>query len=192
MCCRPILPHRAPRVHSRFLTHAHRLRFNVASARRRSENASPEAPMTSRKGQLLISSPKLHDPHHFRTVVLLVQHGENSALGLVINRGLETNIKEAWEQVSETECQIDAPIHQGGPCEGPLMLVHTNAAFADLEIAPGLFFTTDRENVEGLVSHHNGSIKFFVNYSGWGPGQLEGEIEAGGWLTAPASADQDR
>lgn len=146
--------------------------------------------MTSLKGQFLIASPKLDDPNFIRTVVLLVQHDENNALGLVINRALETNIKEAWEQVSETECQIDAPIHQGGPCEGPLMLVHTNAAFADLEIAPGLFFTTDRENVEGLVSHHNGSIKFFVNYSGWGPGQLEGEIEAGGWLTAPASADQ--
>jgi putative transcriptional regulator len=146
--------------------------------------------MTSLKGQFLIASPKLHDPNFFRTVVLMVQHDENNALGLVINRALETSIKDAWEQVSESSCEIDAPIHQGGPCEGPLMLVHTNPAFADLEIMPGLFFTTERENVEELVSRNHGEIKFFVNYSGWGPGQLEGELEAGGWLTAPASPDQ--
>lgn len=145
--------------------------------------------MTSLKGQFLIASPKLHDPNFFRTVVLLVQHDEQNALGLVINRALETSIKEAWEQVSESSCEIDAPIHQGGPCEGPLMLVHTDPALADMEIVPGLFFTTERESVEELVARNSESIKFFVNYSGWGPGQLEQELKEGGWLTAPATAE---
>ena len=146
--------------------------------------------MTSLKGQLLIASPKLLDPNFAQTVVLMVQHDESGAMGLILNRALDTSIKDAWEQVSEAPCEIDAPIHQGGPVEGPLMLVHNNPAFPDLEIMPGVFFTTERENVEGLVSHHTGPVKFFVNYAGWRPGQLEGEIEQGGWYTAPATEGQ--
>jgi len=145
--------------------------------------------MNSLKGHFLIASPKLMDPNFSRSVVLLVQHGEEGAMGLVVNRPMEMTVKEAWEQVSESTCAIQSPIHQGGPCEGPLMVVHADGSAGQLEVIPGLYFTTDREAVERLVEENQTQMKFFVGYSGWGPGQLENELEEGGWLVAAATDD---
>src|SRR5205814_2997514 len=85
-------------------------------------------PMKSLQGQLLIASPKLFDPNFFRSVVLLVQHTENGALGLILNHPLEMTIANAWEQVSEMPCEATGVLHQGGPCDGPLMVLHTEAS----------------------------------------------------------------
>ena len=68
------------------------------------------------------------------------------------------------------------------------MVIHTNEAQSDVEVFPGVYFTTDREKIEWLMSHNEGAIKFFVGYAGWSAGQLEGEIETESWLIAPADA----
>ncbi len=145
--------------------------------------------MKSLKGHLLIATPRLTDPNFFRSIVLLVQHGDEGAMGLVLNRPLDTTVAAAWEQVSKAECQVDGFIHQGGPCDGPLMVVHTNEVFSDMEILPGVYFSADREAVEQLVELNRGEMRFFVGYSGWGPGQLEAELQEGAWLTSIAAAD---
>lgn len=143
--------------------------------------------MKSLQGQLLIASPRLMDPNFVRSVVLMVQHGEEGALGLILNRPLEITIASAWEQASEDPCPATGVLYQGGPCEGPLMVVHTNEDLAQMHVLPGVYFSTQKEAVEQLVMVEPGPRKFFVGYAGWGPGQLEGEIEDGGWLTAPAT-----
>jgi putative transcriptional regulator len=120
----------------------------------------------------------------------MVQHDEGGALGLILNRPLETTIKDAWEQVSELPCDVEQLLHQGGPCDGPLMVLHTDATLSDMEVMPGLYFSADKDAVEALVARNEGSTKYFVGYAGWGPGQLENELEEGGWLTAPATAEQ--
>ena len=146
--------------------------------------------MSSLQGQLLIASPKLHDPNFFKAVVLLVQHNDQGALGVILNRPLEAKIEEAWPQVSEAPCNAEGLLHQGGPCPGPLMVLHTDSDASQLEVCPGIYFSTDKESIEQLVGKCAGPLKFFINYSGWGPGQLEGEIEAGGWVTTEAQQDQ--
>ncbi len=150
--------------------------------------------MKSLQGQLLIASPKLFDPNFFRSVVLLVQHTDNGALGLVLNRPLEMTINDAWGQVSETPCEVSGFLHQGGPCEGPLMVLHTDSGIADvpeLPVIPEVFFTTDRDAIQQLVTQNpaenHSKMKFFVGYAGWSPGQLESELEDGGWLMTPAA-----
>jgi putative transcriptional regulator len=143
--------------------------------------------MQSLKGQLLVATPALKDPNFFRTVLMMVQHDENGALGLVLNRPLEMTLKAAWEEVSETPCFIDDPLHQGGPCEGPLMVLHTDGD-SQMQVADGLHFTTDRDAIEQLVSAGDGRMKFFVGYAGWTPGQLEREIEEGAWVIRPGDA----
>ena len=60
--------------------------------------------MKSLQGQLLVAAPSLIDPNFFRTVIFLVQHSEEGALGLVLNRATGTAIREAWQQVSESVC----------------------------------------------------------------------------------------
>jgi putative transcriptional regulator len=145
--------------------------------------------MKSLKGHFLIASPKLFDVNFYHTVVLMVQHDEAGALGLIVNRPLETRIENVWDQVSESECAADEPLHQGGPCEGPLMAVHTDETLQQMEILPGLYFSTEKEAVEQLVTSNACPMKFFVGYAGWTAGQLEREMEEGGWMVAEASGD---
>jgi putative transcriptional regulator len=146
--------------------------------------------MKSLQGHLLIASPKLLDPNFFRSVVLMVQHDEQGAMGIVLNRPLEVSIRKAWKQVSETPCAAKGYIHQGGPVDGPLIVLHTDDTFSEVEVADGVHFCTDRDSVEQIVWQAEGPMKFFVGYAGWGPGQLEDEMEEGSWLTLPASSTQ--
>jgi len=67
------------------------------------------------------------------------------------------------------------------------MVIHTDEEFSDLEISPGIQFSTDSDAVQQLVRQNNCPMKFFVGYAGWGPGQLEGEMEEGSWLTTDAT-----
>ena len=145
--------------------------------------------MDSLAGHFLIASPDLVEPNFARSVVLIVQHGEDNALGLIVNRPLETTVREVCEKVLEVECEADGVLFQGGPCEGPLMVLHTDDARSDIEVKPGVHFSTDREQIEWLLAHDEGPIKYFVGYAGWAAGQLESELERGSWLTIPATED---
>jgi putative transcriptional regulator len=151
---------------------------------------APSLPQ-SFQGQLLLASSRLVDPNFARAVVLMISHSADGSLGLVLNRRLEMTVKEACEQALETTCEIDDPLHQGGPCEGPLMVLHTQSASLSLEpeVIPGIHFTTDRERIEGLLKDAGITAKYFVGYSGWGPGQLEAEMEVGSWIPATASKE---
>ena len=145
--------------------------------------------MKSLKGHLLIAAARLMDPNFFRTVVLIVQHNEQGALGLVLNRPTDTTISEAWEQIDEMPCPAEGFIHQGGPCEGPLMAVHGDCEAADIEVMPGVYFATERDFINKVVTQADVAKKFFVGYAGWSPGQLESELEDGGWLVAQATTE---
>lgn len=142
------------------------------------------------QGQLLIAVPELMDPNFVRTVVLVVEHTEQGALGLVLNRPLDLRIEDAWKKVSSVPCRCSGPLYYGGPCQGPLMVLHTQAHVGQIEVLPGLYFSTEQDKLEWLVEHNQGPIKFFVGYSGWAPGQLDAEMEAGGWYLLPATPQQ--
>ncbi|HEX8522808.1 MAG TPA: YqgE/AlgH family protein [Tepidisphaeraceae bacterium] len=145
--------------------------------------------MQSLQGKLLIASSVLMDPNFVQTIILMVQHDENGALGLVLNRPLNTTVKEACEEALETPCAITSHLFQGGPCEGPLMVLHGEDLSGQMEVISGVHFTTQRDEIEGLLDRPNVQAKFFVGYSGWSAGQLEGEMETGSWLTVPATTD---
>jgi len=144
----------------------------------------------SLKGHLLVASPKLRDPNFFRAVILLVQHDEKGSLGLVLNRPMDVSIRSAWKKLSQTPCEIEGHLHQGGPCEGVLMALHTDLEASDLEVLDGVQFSTTKDAIEHLVSHGGSHVRLFVGYSGWSAGQLEGELAEGAWLTIPATSEQ--
>ena len=145
--------------------------------------------MESFQGQFLIATPQLRDPNFFRTVVLLVQHDSNGALGLILNRPAEISIEKAWEQVSDKPCNREGFLYIGGPCEGVLMALHTHESASEVEVVPGLHFSAAAPNIEWLVEEGELPLRFFVGYSGWTAGQLESELEEGSWMLAPATAD---
>lgn len=142
------------------------------------------------KGKVLIAAPELLDPNFARAIVLIVQHDENGAMGLVLNRPLTTTVSEAWTQVSAVPYPNEDPLFQGGPCEGPLMVVHKEEYRGQLEIADGLFLASDADVVKALVGDAVEPLKFFVGYSGWTKMQLESELAEGAWHVAPISAEQ--
>lgn len=147
--------------------------------------------MKSLKGHLLIASPRLLDPNFVQTVVLMVQHDENGALGLVLNRPTELKLRQAWEQVNQGDCERDDNLYVGGPCEGVLMAIHPFEEISQIEVLPGLHFATETDNIKWLVQQGEASqVRFFVGYAGWSPGQLEGEIDGGSWLTVPATIER--
>lgn len=146
--------------------------------------------MESLQGHLLIASPQLRDPNFFHSVVLMIQHGGEGALGVVLNRPMEMTIQDAWPQVSGSPCNAEGPLHEGGPCDGPLLVLHTDSTLSQTRVCDGVYFNTEKESIERLVARSAGPLKFFVNYAGWAPDQLEREIAAGGWVTTPAGQEQ--
>jgi len=146
--------------------------------------------MRSLKGQFLIASPKLLDPNFARSVVLLIQHDAKAALGVVINRPLDVTLQQACEQSLGAGCELDGVLHHGGPCEAMLVVLHTDESAAEAQVLPGVYFTTSKDRVEQLLENPGSQMKFFVGYSGWGPGQLEEEFESGSWVSMPAVADR--
>ena len=140
------------------------------------------------KGHLLVASPKLADPNFNQSVVLIVQHTEAGALGLVLNRPTSTTLDQFWEKISPAAlAPRKEPIYRGGPCKGPLMALHTAAEFSETEIVSGVYFSADAESLEQLVSRRIMPVRFFIGCAGWGEQQLEQELAANIWATLPAS-----
>jgi putative transcriptional regulator len=136
------------------------------------------------KGKVLVAAAELKDPNFVRAVVLIVQHDENGAMGLVINRPLETTVQEAWTQVSSVPYPNDSPLYYGGPCEGPLIVLHRDSARGQMEVAEGIWLSSDADAVKNLVDESVEPMKFFVGYSGWSSAQLESELLEGSWILA--------
>ena len=144
--------------------------------------------MESLEGHLLLASPQLSDPNFAHAVVLLIQHNDDGALGLVLNRPTSKTVAELWQQVGEGACPSQQPVHLGGPVSGPLMALHTIDDLAELEVLRGVFFAAKKPHLDALVSQDEELYKVFIGHAGWGPGQLEGEIEQGAWQSTPATA----
>lgn len=145
--------------------------------------------MYSLQGYLLVASPQLRDANFIKTILLVIQHNAQGALGLILNRPINATIDEVWSQVSETPCRRHDVLHHGGPCEGPLMAVHGYEPASQIEVASGIYFSAEKDNVESLIQQNDGPAKIFVGCAGWGPDQLEAELQTGSWLTMPATLD---
>ena len=119
-------------------------------------------------------------------MVLIVRDDENGTFGLVLNRPLETTVKEAIEGAMVGECAIEAPLHLGGPCEGMLTVLHGDPGLGEAEVMEGVYFTAARESIERILADNPKPAKYFAGYSGWSAGQLDSEMESGAWILTPA------
>lgn len=137
--------------------------------------------MESHAGKLLIATPELADPNFFRTVSLIFHHTEEGAAGVILNRPSNIQIRKIWEDLDSG--QGTEFVHIGGPVEGPMMALHTSLACAESSILAGVYLSMSRENLDQLIRQKKHQVKMFSGYAGWGAGQLEAEMRAGGWLT---------
>lgn len=145
--------------------------------------------METLQGQFLVAPPGLTEPNFHRTIVLVLQHDENGALGLVINRPTNSEIDNIWEVMTGTSLSNEGVLYIGGPVEGPIMLLHTRAEYSEQQVMPGLYVSSRKTNLSKLVSEKALPYKVFSGYAGWAEGQLDAELQQGGWLVAPASPE---
>jgi putative transcriptional regulator len=145
--------------------------------------------MDTLRGQLLIAGPTLEDPNFVRTVVLIGEHNEDGALGVVLNRPSETQVGEAVPDLEDLA--PDDPVHVGGPVQPSAVLVLAEFAHPepDTQLVTGSvgFLAVDDE--QERIATEVGRARVFAGYAGWGPGQLEEELSRADWIIAPAVAD---
>ncbi len=145
--------------------------------------------MDSARGQLLIAGPSLSDPNFWRTVVLIVEHSDDGALGLVLNRPSETTVGETVSEL-ESLLDLDDPLYIGGPVQPSALIVL--AEFDDTESAALIAFedigVLGGDAAEGTPPPVRRG-RAFVGHAGWGPGQLDSELERGDWILEPAERE---
>ena len=142
--------------------------------------------MESLTGTLLISNANLFDPNFRRTVVLIGHHGEDGAVGIVLNQPLDVTVREAVPPLGDL-VEPEEQLFDGGPVEPASVVVV--ADFLDPERAELLamgsigFLPPDPGDDIGEAIRR---ARVYAGYAGWGPGQLEGELEEESWVLAPA------
>ena len=140
------------------------------------------------QGRVLMASPMLGDSNFFRSVIYIAKHDEGGAFGLVLNRPSNTRLEEVIEQARGRRPKREDAIYVGGPVEGPLLALHELENLGEL-CTDGVWLTSDDDHLMMLCDRTEIRARFFSGYSGWGTGQLEAELEAGGWLVGPFVAD---
>jgi putative transcriptional regulator len=145
---------------------------------------------------LLIATPALRDPNFAETVVLMGQHGEEGALGWVINRLHDRPAREMLGTEHRELVHAETPLHVGGPVSTDTLLCLFHEAIDGVEsteAAPGLWLSRSAEILSPLFSRAPGSGlvrgRLVFGYAGWGPGQLEREMQEGAWLALPSEKD---
>jgi len=141
-------------------------------------------------GRLLVATPALEDANFTRSVILVLDHDDDGALGVVLNRASDLTVDETvvgWGDL----VGVPPVVFGGGPVE-PTAVVALGRARVAVPGDQGFSDRLDRVQLvdlgddPALAAAHLERVRVFAGYAGWGPGQLEGEIDAGAWFTVDA------
>jgi putative transcriptional regulator len=137
-------------------------------------------------GSLLLAHPGMRDPNFCRTVVLLSAHGEDGAMGLVLNRPMQKKLGDLNAEFAAGSL-AGVPVYRGGPVQTEHLIL---AAWQTDPLGNGfrLYFGIDVKRAEGLLNEEGVRLRAFLGYSGWMKGQLENELEQHTWVVTPANA----
>ncbi|WP_366145070.1 YqgE/AlgH family protein [Maricaulis sp.] len=143
-------------------------------------------------GKLLIATPMIGDPRFDRSVILMCDHSDEHAMGIMINKPVSgLRLPELFDQLG-IDTDIEAPdraVMLGGPVERDRgFVLHSNDFAADgstLPVSEGIGLTATKDILEAIASSHPPRRSVLaLGYAGWGPGQLEDELTANAWLVA--------
>lgn len=145
-----------------------------------------ENSFTPAKGRVLISEPFLMDNYFKRSIVLITEHNEEGTVGFVLNKPIHMKAKEVIAEFPD----VDVGISLGGPVQtNTLHFIHTMGDIipGSIRILDHIYWGGDFEVVRKLLESGNlnqDTIRFFLGYSGWQPGQLENELAENVWIVA--------
>jgi putative transcriptional regulator len=142
---------------------------------------------------LLLAMPQLRDKNFARSVVLLCEHGSEGAIGFVVNRPTEVRAADAVSLDPPVRGDSGLTLWTGGPVEpqrGFLLLGDDPGVEDSQEVTDGFHLTSSLTVLRRLLESEPATLsqrrcRLLLGYAGWGPGQLDGEITASAWLTAP-------
>ena len=138
----------------------------------------------------LIAVPQLGDPNFSKSVILVLQHDSEGAMGLMINSPTLTTIGQyAESQGLDCPSQISAsPILKGGPVEPERgWILHDRDDIEEKkEILPGVYLSTTLTTLQELIEEGDSDFRLILGYAGWGEKQLENEMREGAWITTKA------
>ncbi len=149
-------------------------------------------------GQLLVAAPGMPDPRFARTVIFMVRHGSDGAMGLVVNRVLGVGsaarlLEGAGIGAKDVDGDAKVRVHYGGPvAPGRGFVLHSGEYAEDNTVAvTDKVSMTSAVKVLTAIAKGKGPNQGFlaVGYAGWAAGQLDSEIQGNGWLHAPADND---
>ncbi|GAB3247053.1 YqgE/AlgH family protein [Kineosporia babensis] len=150
-------------------------------------------------GSLLVASPTLEDENFRRTVILMLDHGDDGALGLVVNRPMEVDVSSvlpAWQPYTTAPGRL----FQGGPVQldsalGLVAMPGQGAEPVGVRLLIGSIGLVDLDAPPEVIVPGLAGLRIFAGYAGWAAGQLEGEIAEGAWFVVdsePRDAFTDR
>ena len=131
-----------------------------------------------------MATPALVDPNFRRTVVLVAEHGEAGAMGVVLNRPSQTAVAEAIPELVSLAGD-EEPVFVGGPVAVDSLLALAEVENPDdaAELVVGTVAFVQDPEVPALRG------RVFVGYAGWSPGQIEAELDEESWIVVPAEPD---
>jgi putative transcriptional regulator len=143
---------------------------------------------SSLQGHLLVAAPVLLDPNFRRSVVLLIDHEPEGAVGVVLNRPSDVSASESVPDLAAVVA-LDEALHLGGPVQPEAVIAlaeyHDVASAAAGTVVGRVGVLTEElagEDLTDVVAR----ARLFLGYAGWGPGQLEGELAQEAWFVEPA------
>ena len=143
--------------------------------------------MESLRGKLLLAAPTLIDPNFRRSVVLVSEHNDEGAMGVVLNRPSPVTVGEAVPQLADA-VDTDNAVFVGGPVQ-PTSIVFLGE-FIEPDLASLLVFGRigfpAADTAIDELAEATERTRVFAGYAGWGPGQLDDELENGDWFVEPA------
>ncbi len=143
-------------------------------------------------GQLLIAMPGMTDPRFQRTVIFMCAHNQDGAMGLVVNRLFgSVNFSDLLDQldIGIPQPARNLPVHYGGPVEsGRGFVLHSTDFLRDgsMQVDDDFALTATIDILRAIATDRGPRHSLLaLGYAGWGPGQLDAEMQANGWLNAP-------
>jgi putative transcriptional regulator len=142
--------------------------------------STPEFNLT---GYLLVAAPQWHDPLFQQSVCLVVQHSEQGAIGVLLNKLMSIDARSFWQLMgAPVESSDRSPLYLGGPQSGPVVAMHQRQDLAEYVSAEGVYFAAQLDSFKQLIGDHSCQCRFFVGQATWKPGQLESQFAAGYWF----------
>lgn len=149
--------------------------------------------MESLENQLLIAMPSLEDPMFTKTVTYICEHNDEGAMGLIINLPINVTVNELLAEINADKAQqpkLDQKVLTGGPVSpnrGFVLHSPQGGWSSSLALSDEVMITTSKDILEALgTDKEPPQYMVTLGYAGWGPGQLEQELQANSWLTIPA------